>query len=183
MKPTGLLREHPELVLNVLDRLDQCPDTLPGHEVNSTGCVIDSDFDGVINSRDLCPDSAANANVDETGCERAAAIKLEGVRFKTSSDELLPESAMILDKVANILHANSSMIIEISGHTDSAGDADNNMALSQRRAESVRNYLIQVGIPEQSLSAKGYGETLPVEDNATPEGRKMNRRVELKRIN
>ena len=166
----------------VVDRLDQCPDTAVNLSVNDIGCELDSDKDGVINEKDLCPDSVADATVDETGCEHAAPINLEGVNFKTSSDQLLPESKLILDDVAAILAMHSGLIIEIDGHTDSAGDAENNMALSQQRAETVRDYLIFKGIPAETLTARGYGESLPLEDNATAEGRKRNRRVELKRV-
>ena len=166
----------------VVDRLDQCPDTAANLDVNAVGCELDSDKDGVINEKDLCPDSVAGVTVDETGCEPAAPINLKGVNFKTSSDQLLPESKLILDDVAAILALHRGLVIEIDGHTDSAGDAANNMALSQQRAETVRDYLIFKGISAETLTARGFGETRPLVDNATAESRKRNRRVELKRV-
>jgi len=75
---------------------------------------------------------------------------------------------------------NKNMIIEISGHTDSQGNDNDNMALSINRAESVVNYLKDNNIKEQRLIIKGFGETKPIDDNNTEKGRKNNRRVELK---
>ncbi len=167
----------------VIDSLDQCPTTAAGLVVNAIGCELDLDKDGVINEKDLCPDTAVNVAVDETGCVVAAPINLKGVNFKTASAQLLAESRLILDNVADILAVHTKLIIEIGGHTDSSGAADINMALSQRRAEAVRDYLLVKGISAKTLSAKGYGETQPLSENATAKGRKINRRVELKRVN
>ena len=167
----------------IVNSLDQCPTTAAGLVVDASGCELDLDKDGVINEKDLCPDTAVNVDVDETGCVVAAPINLKGVNFKTASAQLLSESRLILDNVADILAVHTKLIIEIGGHTDSSGAADINMALSQRRAEAVRDYLLVKGISAQTLSAKGYGETLPLSDNVTAQGRKINRRVELKRLN
>ncbi len=167
----------------VVDSVDQCPTTAPEIIVDATGCEIDSDKDGVINEKDLCPDTVANNPVDNTGCNLAAPVNLKGVNFKTASDELLAESAVILDNVADVLAVHTNLFIEISGHTDNTGNAESNAALSQRRAESVRNYLIEKGVSAESLSAKGYGDAQPLANNTTAAGRKINRRVELKRLN
>ena len=72
--------------------------------------------------------------------------------------------------------------VEISGHTDSVGNDESNRALSENRANAVRNHLIKLGIHKDLLTTKGYGETMPVATNDTPEGRQKNRRVELKFI-
>jgi OOP family OmpA-OmpF porin len=72
--------------------------------------------------------------------------------------------------------------VEIGGHADSRGSDEHNMKLSQARAESVRDYLISQGVPAEQLTAMGYGETMPIGDNNTEEGRAKNRRVELKRM-
>jgi outer membrane protein OmpA-like peptidoglycan-associated protein len=73
----------------------------------------------------------------------------------------------------------SAAKVEIGGHTDNVGAADTNLALSQKRAESVRAALVERGIPTSRLAAKGYGDTAPVADNRSEEGRAKNRRVEL----
>lgn len=139
----------------------------------------DEDGDGVVNSKDNCPNTQANTSVDQNGCELPKIISLEGVRFASASDELVGESTDILDSVAERLAAYSSVKIEVAGHTDSQGSADFNRKLSERRANAVREYLIEKGVPEDTLTAKGYGESRPVADNSTPQGRAANRRVEL----
>ena len=72
------------------------------------------------------------------------------------------------------------LVMEIGGNTDSVGDEDANMKLSQARADSVRAYLIKNGVAELRVKAKGYGEAIPVAKNDTPEGRQRNRRIEVK---
>ncbi|MBL3600606.1 MAG: OmpA family protein [gamma proteobacterium endosymbiont of Lamellibrachia anaximandri] len=143
--------------------------------------ATDSDADGVLNSRDMCPDSSAGATVDALGCEQHVAIVLRGVNFKTNSDELTDDSAEILDRVAATLVANPDIAVEVSGHTDSDGDAVYNKDLSQRRAETVMAYLVINGVPADNLSAMGYGEENPMAGNDSPEGKAQNRRVELSR--
>jgi outer membrane protein OmpA-like peptidoglycan-associated protein len=108
---------------------------------------------------------------------------LEGVEFDYDKATLRPEAAAILDKAADALQHWSSANIEVAGHTDNKGSDDYNMKLSEQRAEAVRNYLISKGVAAERLSAKGYGETKPVADNNTEEGRFKNRRVELQRLN
>lgn len=107
---------------------------------------------------------------------------LEGVNFITDSAELTPESKTTLDRTAASLKAWPEVRVEIGGHTDSVADAAYNLELSQRRAETVRAYLIHEGISAHRLVAKGYGETKPIAPNDTEAGRARNRRVELTRI-
>ena len=101
--------------------------------------------------------------------------------FITDSAELTPGSKRILNRVASSLKEWSEVDVEVEGHTDSVADAAYNKDLSQRRAESVRAYLIERGVSASRLSARGYGETRPVASNNTPEGRSKNRRVELRK--
>ena len=108
-------------------------------------------------------------------------LTLEGVNFITDSAELTPGSKRVLNRVANSLKEWSEVDVEIEGHTDNVADDAYNMDLSQRRAESVRAYLISRGVSASRLTAKGYGETRPVASNNTPEGRAHNRRVELRK--
>ncbi len=143
--------------------------------------VTDSDADGVLDNADMCLDSAAGADVDALGCEQNAAIVLRGVNFKTNSDELTDDSVEILDRVAATLVANPDIAVEVSGHTDSDGDAVYNKDLSQRRAETVMAYLVINGVTADNLSAMGYGEENPMTGNDSPEGKAVNRRVELSR--
>ncbi len=113
--------------------------------------------------------------------KKGVTIRLQNIYFDTGKATIKPESYPILDRVAEFLKANPKAIVEIQGHTDSVGSASYNMRLSQARAEAVRNYLITYHhIDPSRLIAKGYGETMPIADNTTREGRAMNRRVEFK---
>ena len=112
--------------------------------------------------------------------ESESAIKLNNIYFDFDSYELKPESYSELDRVYKFLNDNPEIKVEISAHTDAVGSDEYNLELSQRRAESVVNYLIAKGINPDRLIAKGYGETNPVADNETEEGRALNRRVEMK---
>ena len=166
----------------IMDNKDQCPTTPIAHKVNKQGCELDDDQDGVINLEDLCPHSIKETKVDKTGCNLNEVINLAGVNFVTNSDKLLIESQGILTTVAETLKHHQQLQLEVAGHTDSTGDANYNLNLSQRRAEQVRLYLISQGINENRLSAQGYGEKLPIIDNTSAENRAMNRRVELRRL-
>jgi len=166
----------------VVDSRDRCPNTPAGAAVDVNGCELDSDNDGVVDSKDECPNTAAGAPVDRRGCEIRGTIRLEGVQFETNSDRLLPEANRVLDQAAAALAKYPDLVVEVAGHTDAQGDAGYNLGLSERRAKTVRDYLIANGANAGSLTARGYGETEPVADNGTAEGRAQNRRVELRVI-
>ncbi len=139
----------------------------------------DGDGDGIADEADRCPDSAVGAKVDEHGCNLRPTIVLEGVNFTSASAELSDESRAALDKTATSLRRYPGLRIEVAGYTDSSGQRAANIALSQRRAESVRDYLIAQGIAPEQLTAQGLGPDQPLADNATAAGRAANRRVEL----
>lgn len=103
----------------------------------------------------------------------------EHVVFASGSDVLTPEAMAVLDEVVAAMERHPSPVVEVAGHTDDVGDAEANAALSQRRAASVRAYLVDQGIAAERLSSLGVGEDEPVDTNDTPEGRANNRRVEL----
>ena len=104
---------------------------------------------------------------------------LRGVSFAFDSDEITGVSMATLDVAAESLRECPNVHTAVEGHTDSVGDADYNMGLSQRRAESVSNYLSSHGVSSDRLHAKGFGESQPIADNGTADGRALNRRVEL----
>jgi OOP family OmpA-OmpF porin len=120
---------------------------------------------------------APGAAVDANGCPLKGDVVLEGVNFQTNSAELTGDSKPILDNVAKGLREHPRLTVEVQGHTDSTGSATYNLALSEKRAESVRAYLVSQGVSASQLSAKGYGLTQPIETNKTAAGRKANRRV------
>jgi len=109
-------------------------------------------------------------------------IVLRGVTFAFDSDVVTEASMATLDVAAETLQECPKVRTAVEGYTDSIGTEAYNQGLSQRRAESVRNYLIGRKISSDRLEAKGYGESQPIADNSTEDGRAMNRRVELKPI-
>lgn len=107
---------------------------------------------------------------------------LNNLYYATNSAEIESKSKVVLENFAAYLKENKSMVIEIQGHTDNVGNLSDNMALSSNRAYSVKNLLEELGVESKRISAKGYGPTIPVADNATESGRALNRRTEFKII-
>jgi len=107
-------------------------------------------------------------------------MQLSNVFYEVDSWELKKESVSELNILVNLLKINENITIEIGGYTDSTGSSDYNKTLSEKRALSVVNYLISKGIKSERLKHKGYGNTSPLGDNVTAEGRQLNRRTEAK---
>jgi OOP family OmpA-OmpF porin len=105
---------------------------------------------------------------------------LRGVNFAFDSAEIDGSSSVVLDAAADQLKECPNVAVRVEGHTDWIGTDAYNQALSERRAESVRSYLVNHGVSASRLSAVGYGESQPIASNETDEGRALNRRVELK---
>ncbi len=164
----------------VYDGLDRCPDTPRGAIVDSVGCPLDSDGDGVYDGLDKCPDTPMGIKVDEKGCplpiKEKVSIELK-VEFDFDSAAVKGEYSDHINKVAKFLKTYSDVNAVIEGHTCNIGTEDYNMQLSRKRAESVMQYLINNGVDSSRLKAVGYGESRPVADNTTIEGRSQNRRV------
>jgi OOP family OmpA-OmpF porin len=163
----------------VVDSSDRCPDTPAGTKVDANGCELDSDGDGVADSKDDCPNTPIGAKVNDSGC--AVQIVLQNISFELNSDKLDSENSGTLKQVADSLMARPDIkSIEVIGHTDSTGAADYNQILSERRAKAVADYLASQGVEGTLITTMGMGESSPIADNATAEGRAQNRRVELK---
>lgn len=156
----------------------QCPGTPDGVEVDTDGCPLDNDADGVANYLDQCPYTPAGLPVNVIGCAEQNMV-LEDVNFKFDSAELTSFAKATLDDVADQLLQNTSARVFLEGHTDSVGTEQYNLDLSQRRIDSVKAYLVSKGFPSQNIRAVGYGESDPIASNETAEGRAQNRRVEL----
>lgn len=105
---------------------------------------------------------------------------LTGVQFETGSDKLKSSSTAKLDEAAQILKDNPSVRVQVQGHTDNVGDPAFNQSLSEKRAVSVKKYLVSKGIAENRLETTGFGENVPVGDNEIAEGRAENRRIEFR---
>lgn len=110
----------------------------------------------------------------------APSFIIKDVNFATDSAQLNTTDTAILDQAANALREQPNVPYIVAGHTDSVGDAAYNQDLSERRADSVANYLVQSGVSASQLSVVGYGETQPIASNDTAEGRAQNRRVEIR---
>lgn len=166
----------------VPDYQDQCPNTAAGVQVNPKGCprVVDSDGDGVPDDQDLCPNTPPGARVLTNGCGVGQSAILQGVNFAFDSAQLTSTARDILRRVAQTLKDSPGFNVLIAGHTDSVGSEAYNMALSRRRAQSVRDFLVSLGVDPSRLSTRGYGESRPIATNETEAGRATNRRVELR---
>jgi OOP family OmpA-OmpF porin len=175
----------------VVDAQDQCldqPEDRDGY-TDEDGCPDpDNDSDGVLDGVDHCPAQTETKNgfQDDDGCpdEAPAAVKqftgvIRGIDFATASDQLTPGSSKTLDEAVKVLTDYPTLRLEVSGHTDSTGDAGFNRELSRRRAESVKTYLVGHGIAADRIETTGHGPDQPIADNATAEGRAKNRRVEF----
>jgi outer membrane protein OmpA-like peptidoglycan-associated protein len=154
----------------------------------------DEDDDGVFDRRDRCPDTPANTPVEHHGCPLpqypasakpveppvSEVITLNGnVLFAYNQSELMPEARSQLDSLMAKLQSADVVSIKVIGHTDSQGSDAYNQKLSERRASSVAAYLLSQGVAPNKLTSEGRGESQPVADNDTEEGRAQNRRVEL----
>jgi outer membrane protein OmpA-like peptidoglycan-associated protein len=110
---------------------------------------------------------------------RGLIVNMSDVLFDTGKYTLRPAAREKLAKVSGIILSHPGLALEVEGHTDSVGSDEYNMRLSEQRANSVRDYLIAQGINPAIVTARGFGKTMPIADNSTPQGRQMNRRVEL----
>jgi OOP family OmpA-OmpF porin len=188
-----------------MDRFDKCPETPEGVKVDGSGCPLpeaqviekivnvptnfdnnecpvktdlpDLDRDGIEDSLDQCPATPCDFSVDSKGCPVKAVLR---IHFETDKARITDFSRPKVEKFAQFLLDNKGSLVHISGHTDWRGSDEYNMLLSKRRAESVRNALIEYGVSESRLSSEGKGEREPMATNKTQEGMALNRRIEVK---
>ena len=148
------------------------------------GVVLGTGMGGLVDRLDLCPNSAEGATINSLGCaDDITAIVLKGVTFKSGTATLTESAQKSLITIAEILKASApNQQFEIAGYTDSIGDPALNQQVSEQRAKAVRIFLIKQGVQANLLIPKGYGFANPIADNATPEGRARNRRVELHKL-
>ena len=146
----------------------------------TAGAVIGDQFDDQI--RELDEQTAGTGvDVSELGDQEAILVNLpDGVTFAVDSAEISPSFRSTLDVIANSLIKYPNSLIDVLGHTDSTGSDSYNQQLSKRRADAVRNYLVQRGVSSARIETIGYGEQYPRASNDTAEGRALNRRVEIK---
>lgn len=167
----------------VLDKDDSCIDS-PG-PIENNGCpYLDTDGDGVLDKDDDCPKTPGV--VENRGCpvlkkEEEAIIKraFDNLEFDSGKDIIRAGSLSSLNELADLMVKNPKWGLKLAGHTDNAGDDAKNMLLSNQRASALKKYLTDRGANGDKIVVEYFGETRPIADNATPEGRQKNRRVEM----
>ncbi|MFI5221123.1 MAG: OmpA family protein [Bacteroidia bacterium] len=164
---------------------DKEPHSLPGAIVDGGGRTLDVDRDGIPDFQDSCPTLAGK--ISNHGCplqptKQQLAVITDGIKnlqFETGKSIIKSSSFAALDALAQMLVENSSFAFRIEGHTDNVGKSADNLLLSQQRAEAVKLYLVNKGVADSRITAKGYGDTRPVVSNETAAGKAKNRRVDM----
>jgi adhesin transport system outer membrane protein len=165
------------------DKIPDAEDMCTNSEINSTvmpyGCVKfieDTDGDGVTDEKDLCPNTPLGFSVNSDGCPLAKTLN---ITFDPLSNKVAKKSKLKIEQFARFLEENPLYNAVIVGHTDNVGTEEENIKLSKERAESVKKALISYGVEPARLTTVGMGESKPIADNSTPEGRAKNRRIEI----
>jgi len=174
------------------DDKDKCPteaEDKDGFE-DADGCPDpDNDKDGIADVNDKCPNEPETKNgfQDEDGCPDTIPEKIKkfsgvvkGIEFDRGKETIRLVSTPVLDEAVGVLKEFAALKIEISGHTDTDGDHDKNVTLSQKRADSVKAYFVSKGIDESRIKTRGAGPDEPIADNKTAAGKQKNRRIEFK---
>lgn len=165
------------------DLEDKCPQVFGSIENN--GCPnLDFDDDGIANELDSCPKTAGLK--ENSGCpvldqysKTILQEAFDNLEFETNSDEIKEESFASLDSLAKFLIKHKDWKLLLAGHTDNIGDAQDNLVLSKNRCLSVRQYLFEQGVEPKRINYAYFGESVPIADNSTKDGRQRNRRVEI----
>jgi OOP family OmpA-OmpF porin len=150
-------------------------------EVHETVREVPRPRDDTDDTQTRCPGTPPEMRVQADSCALAKqTVELRGVTFEFNKARLMPNAETVLDVVAQAFIDQPGLQVEVAGHTDSIGSVATNLALSQRRAEAVRNYLIKHGARPDSLTARGYGKShLLIHPETGEQDRERNRRVEL----
>lgn len=161
----------------VKNSVDACLATVANAKVDAQGCMIDGDddMDSVKNSMDKCPSTPKGSVVDADGCMKTVNLH---IIFENGSSAVNAQSKENISKFAAFLNARENFKAEIVGYTDSRGSAKFNQKLSEKRANTVKNLIVDEGVAANRVTSKGMGEATPVADNMTKEGRAQNRRIE-----
>lgn len=178
----------------IADGDDKCPSEAEDRDgwQDADGCPDpDNDQDGILDRDDKCPNEAEtiNGKDDSDGCPDLIRVEagqirtLEPIFFEYRSAKIQTRSQPLLAELANLLKSRPDLgRISIDGHTDSQGADNYNLKLSQERAQSVMTFLVDAGVDHARLEAHGFGESKPIADNRTADGRARNRRVEFQLV-
>jgi OOP family OmpA-OmpF porin len=174
------------------DSADKCPNDAedPDGYQDEDGCPdLDNDGDTVPDLKDQCPNSVGSPDTEPLGCPTNRLVIVtdcevkitQQIHFAYNKATIRKDSYPVLDAVVETLHRNPNMKIEVQGHTDNRGSAAYNKGLSDRRANSVMQYLTAHGIAKDRLTAAGYGLERPIVPNTSPQNMALNRRVQFVR--
>ncbi len=169
----------------VLDKDDACPEVAGAPE--NKGCPKDTDGDGVADIDDNCPET--KGTIANNGCpeltqavQNALNAYAKTILFDTGKATINSQSHVVLTDIIGILKQYPEARFSIEGHTDNVGNNALNLKLSEERANAVKNYLVNNGVDASKLQTRGFGDTRPLAENTTREGRERNRRVEINLI-
>ncbi len=177
----------------ILDSKDKCPNEAEDRDgfEDEDGCPDpDNDQDGVLDVDDMCPNEPGPADKEPKGCPQKPALAIvtdseikitQQIHFEFNKAIIRPESFPVVDAVAEILRRYPDLRLEVQGHTDNKGAADYNKRLSDRRAASVKTYLVEHGVSPDRLTSHGYGLERPLVPNDSDNNRALNRRVQFVR--
>ena len=165
----------------IVDYADS-PEKLVAHKA-TTWIFIDNRGDfyyqTIVTEKAMKQEVTADASTLSDEINKSGHVAVYGIHFETGKAAILPDSENVLGEIMKLLKQSEGLKLRVEGHTDNQGNAAANQALSEKRAQSVVAWLTGHGVPAARLSAKGLGQTKPVSDNGTEDGRARNRRVEL----
>jgi type IX secretion system PorP/SprF family membrane protein len=164
----------------IKDSEDLCPKQ---KGLKAFGGCPDTDGDGLEDSKDNCPE--IEGPIENKGCPAKKKRNIDDLMKKklvcaSGKPDITEQSKLVVKEIAEVLKEETTWTLTIEGHTDNVGDANANLLLSKKRSESVKNLLISYGIDASRINANYYGESKPIADNTTAEGRNKNRRIDFK---
>lgn len=158
------------------------PDEFVAHK-GSTWVHIESKgayyYQTIITEKEMQQEVTADASAMADEITKSGHVAVYGIHFDTGKSDILPDSESTLNEIVKLMQQQTDLKLRVEGHTDNQGNAASNQTLSDKRAQSVVTWLAAHGVAAARLTAKGFGQTKPVADNSTEDGRAKNRRVEL----
>jgi OOP family OmpA-OmpF porin len=139
-------------------------------------------YQTIVTEKSMSQEVTADASSLSDELKKSGHVAVYGIHFETGKAAILPDSENVLDEIVKMLQQNPDVKLSVEGHTDNVGAATVNQTLSEKRAQGVVAWLTGHGVESARLKAKGWGQSKPVADNGTDDGRAKNRRVELVKI-
>jgi len=139
-------------------------------------------YQTIVHLKEMQQEVVADAATMDSEIKQNGHIAVYGIHFNTGKADILPDSESTLNEIVKLMQQDAALHLRVEGHTDNQGNATANQMLSEKRAQSVVAWLTAHGVPAARLTAKGFGQTKPVADNSTEDGRAKNRRVELAKM-